>query len=306
MSVQIPWSSHRVLLRETVLEGFLVNDSPIRVGAGRESPLGSIVDLAVVRISIGGKVTPYIPGSSLKGIFRSTSELIARTKGINVCSGLSKNTCMDRRYPEGHSEERLHEAVQRLLRERRTEEAINKFHKYTCLLCKIYGAPLFTGHVEFSDAYPIRDDGTILEVPIGSKTGIAINRRTGAVWKRALYQVEFIEPNARFHFQMRTSNLPNYALGLLARVMRMIQEGEVKIGGFKTRGFGKVRFEDLVLKHRDLPEQTGKILRALDEHDFSIDFTNVAEIKDGWLFVKERIWDALRNLEGAWDRATLH
>ena len=304
MSIQIPWSSHRVLLRETVLEGFLVNDSPIRVGSGREPPLGSIVDLAVIRISIGGKTIPYIPGSSLKGVFRSTSELIARAKGMRVCSGLSRNTCMDREYSKELPGERLHDAIQRLLRERKMEEAIDKFHKYACLLCKIYGAPSFTGHVKFSDAYPISDDGKILEVPLGIRTGIAIDRRTGAVWKGSLYQVEFIEPNTRFRFQIRASNLPNYAIGLLARVMRMIQEGEVKVGGFKTRGFGRVRFEDLVLKHRDFPKQTDKVLRALDDYDSVVNM-DIAEIKEGWLFAKEKVWDALRKLEEAWDHANL-
>jgi CRISPR/Cas system CSM-associated protein Csm3 (group 7 of RAMP superfamily) len=42
---QVPWSSHALLLREVLLEGYLVNRGPLRVGTGREPPLGSAVDL---------------------------------------------------------------------------------------------------------------------------------------------------------------------------------------------------------------------------------------------------------------------
>jgi hypothetical protein len=70
-----------------------------------------------------------------------------------------------------------------MLREGESEEAIKLFHEKACLLCKVFGSLSFTGHVEFSDAYPIGEDGSVLDVPVGVRTGIAINRRTGAVYR---------------------------------------------------------------------------------------------------------------------------
>ncbi|MEM3944828.1 MAG: RAMP superfamily CRISPR-associated protein, partial [Thermofilaceae archaeon] len=99
MSQQVPWSSHRVLLRLATIEGWLVNETPLRVGVGMEPPLGSAVDLTI-RVYLGGKSVPYIPGSSLKGIFRSTAIQLARAKGLSVCSGLSGDTCMDWESPK--------------------------------------------------------------------------------------------------------------------------------------------------------------------------------------------------------------
>ncbi|MEM2475642.1 MAG: RAMP superfamily CRISPR-associated protein, partial [Thermofilaceae archaeon] len=68
----------------TVVEGLLVNETPLRVGVGREPPLGSAVDIAPLRISIGGRSVPYIPGSSLKGSLRSLVESIARAQGYSI------------------------------------------------------------------------------------------------------------------------------------------------------------------------------------------------------------------------------
>jgi len=73
----LPWSAHSVIVREVVFEGYLVAESPLRIGVGRISPLGSAADLAVLRVNLNGKLVPYIPGSSLKGVFRSTAIQLA-------------------------------------------------------------------------------------------------------------------------------------------------------------------------------------------------------------------------------------
>lgn len=301
---QVPWTSHSLLLREVSLKGWLVNVGPLRVGSGRETLLGSPVDLAVLRVKIGGRSAPYIPGSSLKGVFRTAATQLARMKGLPVCSGLSRETCMDYEYAELGGETLLG-FIQDLLRNRETSKAIETFHGKACLLCKIFGAPSFTGHVVFEDAYPVNESGEVVEVQTGVRAGIAINRRTGSVHGRALYQVEYVEPGARFRFAIRATNLPNYALGLLARVLRMMNDGWVKVGGFKTRGFGEVRVEGLSFSARGVTVRGGKLL-AVDGFDEEVDLSGIAEARDGWLTApQDRAWSVLERLEGVWDRAKL-
>ena len=301
---QTPWSSHALLLREVMLEGYLVNEAPLRIGVGREAPLGSAVDLAVIRIKLGEKTVPYIPGSSLKGVFRSAAVQFAKLKGLNVCSGLSRETCMDLERQELGGET-LHERIQSLLREGHNLEAIKLFHEKACLLCKVFGAPSFTGHVEFTDAYPIDERDKPLDVLIGVRTGIAINRRTGAVHRGALYQVEYVEPGTRFKFSLRTTNLPNYALGLLAKTLKMLNEGWVKIGGFKTRGFGEVRVEALSFAARGARVKDLK-LPALDELDNEVNLEGLVEASEGWLKASgNRAWEVLTKLEKVWEGAKL-
>lgn len=301
---QVIWSSHAMLLREVLLEGYLVNRGPLRIGVGREPPLGSAVDLAVIRVNLGGKLVPYIPGSSLKGVFRSVAVQLARLKGLSVCTGLSGETCMDWEFPEFGGVSLLSK-IQEMLRGGESSEAIKLFHEKACLLCKVFGSLSFTGHGEFSDAYPIGERGELLEVPVGVRTGIAINRRTGAVYRGALYQVEYVEPGARFRFSIRATNLPNYALGLLAKTLRMLNEGWVRVGGFKTRGFGEVALEGLRFAARGVTVQGSKML-AVDERDEEVDLADAASVAQGWLSASgDNAWKALAKLEVVWDRAKL-
>lgn len=300
----LPWSAHSVIIREVVLEGYLVAESPLRIGVGREPPLGSAVDLAVLRVNLNGKLVPYIPGSSLKGVFRSTAIQLANRKGLTVCSGLSKGTCMDLRYPEFDGKTLL-EKIQEEIRNRNYRRAIELFHEKACLLCKVFGAPSFTGHSEFNDSYPINEKGEVQDAPVGVRTGIAINRRTGAVHMGALYQVEYVEPGARFRFSLRTTNLPNYALGLLAKILRMVNEGWVRVGGFKTRGFGELRVEDLRFAASGATVQGSKLL-AVDEKDKELDLSgDVSSTQRGLEASGENAWRVLAKLEEVWDSVKL-
>jgi CRISPR-associated RAMP protein (TIGR02581 family) len=293
-----------VIIREVVLEGYLVAESPLRIGVGRESPLGSAVDLAVLRVNLNGKLVPYIPGSSLKGVFRSTAIQLANRKGLTVCSGLSKGTCMDLRYPEFDGKTLL-DKIQEEIRNRNYRRAIELFHEKACLLCKVFGAPSFTGHSEFNDSYPINEKGDVQDAPVGVRTGIAINRRTGAVHMGALYQVEYVEPGARFRFSIRTTNLPNYALGLLAKILRMVNEGWVRVGGFKTRGFGELRVEGLRFAASGATVQGSKLL-AVDEKDEEVDLSgDISSTQKGLETSGENAWRVLAKLEGVWDSVKL-
>ena len=56
------------------IDGYLVADSPLRVGTGRVSAITG-TELPVIRDAIG---RPFIPGSSLKGALRSHLESLVR------------------------------------------------------------------------------------------------------------------------------------------------------------------------------------------------------------------------------------
>ena len=293
------WISHSILLREHLLTGYILVKSPIRIGAGREAPLGSPVDLAVIRIKLNDKLVPYIPGSSIKGVFRSVAIQLAKAKGLDVCSGLSKETCMNKEYTAG---ETLLDHIQSLLRDGLNIEALDTFNKKACLLCKIFGAPSFSGHVDFSDAYPIDEHGNVLDILTGVRAGIAIKRRTGATYPGALYHVEYIEPGSKFKFVIHSTNLPNYAIGLLAKILRMIHQGWVRIGGFKTRGFGEVRVEGLHFTASGPTVQGTKML-ALDEEDVELDLAgHVSSTSRGLEASGDEAWAVLAKLEEVWDR----
>ncbi len=229
------WISNELLIRTVTFSGLIEAKEPLRIGSGKTESLTSTSDLPVLKFRIGDLEVPVIPGSSWKGIFRSRLESYLRTHGKKVCGGPG-NTCMDRRE--------LKDKIEYLLRKPNEENrraAIEILSKELCMACKIFGSPSYISKVYFSDSYPIKEEG-IYYFSLGRKPGIAIDRRTGAVRRGALYDVEFVEPGSKFTFNLTARNLPNYALGLLAKIIVDLNNGVLRIGGFKTRGFGRISF----------------------------------------------------------------
>jgi len=294
------WLSHSILLRETIFDGHIINIEPLRIGSGKELPLEAPVDLAVLRIRYNGINVPYIPGSSLKGVFRSYATSLAKHKGLEVCTGLSKETCGE---TKSINDKKLNDQINELMMKSSTD-ALKVFYEKVCLMCKIFGSTHYMSKVSFSDAYPIDNNRRIIDVKTGIRTGIAIDRRTGATQARALYKVEFIEPGAKFKFSIRCKNLPNYAIGLLSLILRRMNEGLIKIGGFKSRGFGAVKVEDLKFRSRDFVKEPSLLMASLEpEVDAEVDLMGVAELKDGWVTSEsENVWKTLDRLIEVWNK----
>lgn len=303
------WTSSSILLRETIFKGYINNIGPLRIGSGREPPFGSLVDLAVIKISLNGMEVPYIPGSSLKGVFRSYASNLIKSYGLDACSGLAKESCIDIKkvhLKETDKENVLRDLIDEYMRKNLSKEAMEYFFNNVCLVCKIFGSSLYKSKVIFSDAYPLDENNNILPFRLGTRTGITIDRRIGAVAKGALYTVEYVEPMCKFKFEIRTNNLPNYALGLLSTIIKMINEGEIRIGGSTTRGFGKVKIENLEIYSKDIfKEIQESIMHSLEENiDEELNVANISEIKNGWLyFSKNNAWKLIDLLEGVWNNA---
>ncbi|QIW22827.1 CRISPR-associated RAMP protein [Sulfolobus sp. S-194] len=220
-----------MIKRETVIEGILEVLSPLRIGVGKSGGMdpASIAKDTVLK-DVNG--VPVIPGSSWKGVFRSTGETILMARNITVCSGVGKNYCLNnyRKYDD----------FQDAIRESDINNALKIFWDYTCLNCKLFGTMSVIGAVKFLDS-------RAFEYKLGTRTMVAISRTEGAAARRALVQVEFVEPGSKFNFKLIGTNLPNYAIGYLLTIMKRIHDGYTQIGGHKSRGFGFVKFANLHL-----------------------------------------------------------
>jgi len=199
----------------TIIKGLLINESPLRVGVGREPPLGSAVDTAVLRVRFADdNLKPFIPGSSLKGALRSLSEAIVRARGEPVHS------------PWDYS--------------KAEEEARNSNF---CLICGLFGSTELASHVRIYDAYPVE------EAPTFIKTGVGLNREFRGAQPGILYTEEFVIPGVRWRFRMDVLNVyvfpePRDERGnLLRQVIDLLSKGLVQVGARKTVGYGLIRLE---------------------------------------------------------------
>lgn len=254
-----PWYTHRFIYKVLNFEVEYITRSPLRVGAGITSKLVSPINSPVVRVKFNGGDKPYIPGSSIKGVFRSSTEYISRSSGLKVCS--VGEGCRDK----------FDKNLKDMLKDNNIEGVLNLLGEY-CLVCKLFGSSTYRSHIDFTDAYPFED------VTTGLKVGIAIDRRSGAVKRRGLYTVEYINPGARFRGNIILHNIPNYGVGLIYLVIKGFKTGIFKIGGMRTRGFGKIDINILKLTAYVMEDgvfkqvEEKKVIKALDEYDKDIEF----------------------------------
>ncbi|MEM2165457.1 MAG: RAMP superfamily CRISPR-associated protein [Candidatus Bathyarchaeia archaeon] len=200
----------------TNINGILINEAPLRVGVGRESPLGSSVDIVVYRVN--GK--PCIPGSSLKGVLRSLTESLARSKNINVHEPWDDESA-------------------------RKEEEEKDF----CPICGIFGNTRLASHIRVYDSIP-KDAKS---VRVFYKCGIAIDRYFGSV-KSGLgpFIEEFVEPGVEWTFRTDILNIrvfPEPELEdprgpLIRDILNIMKSLGIQVGARKSIGAGLIRLKE--------------------------------------------------------------
>ncbi|RLG83653.1 MAG: CRISPR-associated RAMP protein [Thermoprotei archaeon] len=261
----VKWIGHHMRHREVYIKFNIISKEPLRIGSGREVKLTSPVDLPVLKVIVDGVEKPYIPGSSIKGIFRSFMDVFIRSYNGYTCPGSGNNVC----YSLGG----IKSTVENLVKQANYLELVNVLWRNLCLSCKVYGSGSYRSKVIFYDFMPIG------EAKLGVKPGIAIDRKTGATARGAFYQVEFVQPGAVFSGGLRAYDVPNYVLGIIGLTLMEINEGRIKIGGFKTRGFGRVEIRDLeieVIFHTNISGKVedGKlVLNPMDHIDVQVDYS---------------------------------
>jgi len=287
----IYWIGHSTRHREMLLRFKIKNIEPLRIGSGVGAKLTSLVDLPVLKVMIDGVEKPYIPGSSLKGVFRSFMDVLIRSNGGYTCQGVGGNLCFNRvkYYVEEYSRGGKYDELKRVI-----------WENY-CLSCKTYGSGSYRSKVYFSDFFPEND------VFIGVKPGVGIDRKTGTAARGALYQVEFVHPGALFTGGIRVFDVSNYVLGIIGLTLVEINEGRIKIGGFKSRGFGRVSIEDLRIGITFYTSIGGEVkddrllLKRMDPIDVDVEYSfggsNGAKIDENTVeLTGEKAWGLVKSI----------
>jgi len=235
---------HKMRLNELHLKGTLTPDGPVLVKSGGEigaDPTLPSMNFVRTLHPKSGEPTVYLPGSSLKGTFRSHVERIIRT-----VLGEDPSVCCD---PLGRSScgKRI-EGMNRAGMNLNTAEE----YKELCHACRIFGHTVHAGHFIASDAYP-RIALNILPV----RQGVAIDRFSGSSQTNALFDME-VAVEGQFELKIALVNFEIWQVGLLALTLRDLAEGRLLLGFGKSRGLGKVTLslEQLTLAYPgrfDLP-----------------------------------------------------
>lgn len=192
---------------------------PLLIKAGGTSADPTLPDMQFVRTYHPQKgETVYIPGSSLKGVVRGFVEKALRTVGDNTswrwaCATFpdEDESCAKKLGQEGNSA---------------------TIYKKSCGACRIFGHTRLKGRSSFTDLLPVG------EVKTEIRYGVAISRLSHAV-AHGPFEME-VAVSGTFEGHLVLENFEIWQLGLLALALESMNQGLVKVGFGKNRGFGEV------------------------------------------------------------------
>ena len=212
------------LVERLCLRGSLVTRTGLRVGSGGSGE-SDAVDLPVLRDALR---YPMIPGSSIKGVLRSTVESLLR--GANrdrathvwACDPLSERT--DRERACGYH---------------KSGEKPSADTSGYCAACRLFGSRRVASHVRFTDAL-IPKENRSGRIPVETRDGVAIDRDLRVAYGVAKYDFEVVSPGTQFDLEVFIENPEEWLMGLLIVGFEQIAEGFSALGGFTSRGLGRV------------------------------------------------------------------
>jgi CRISPR-associated RAMP protein (TIGR02581 family) len=214
---------HKRRVNELTLRLVIEPDGPLLIKSGIESvadPTLPSMNFVRTRHPQTGDETVYLPGASLKGVLRSHTERIVRT-----VVGDDPHLCCD-------PLDRSLNCSARIRKEGITDTA--EQYKKLCLACRMFGHMVQASHFLAADAYP---DEPINALPM--RHNVAIDRLSGGV-AGGPFDME-VAMAGKFQTNLRLFNFELWQIGLLALVLRDLDEGRLRIGFAKSRGLGAVR-----------------------------------------------------------------
>lgn len=247
---------HKKLYNQAKI-GFIISPvTPLSIKAGDTGADPSRPDMEFVRthhIELGETV--FIPGSSLKGVFRSYSEKLLRTVHLDCCNPVADNPS----YPAdemGSCSNYFNKAKENIKglasngpKIYKLNDRNQKMGGYSCYACQLYGSTAVSSHIRFTDAYPINPENPgekmsfeqLVEqkkINLEKRDGVAIDRILGSV-AVGPFDLEVLSVGT-FCGELFLKNFQWWQLALLGLTFRDIDDGFVQLGFSKSRGLGRV------------------------------------------------------------------
>lgn len=169
----------------------------------------------------------FIPGSSLKGVFRSHIERLIRTLNQeSVCVPYINNPRNDDPRNDLH--------MSCSARMRKVSNTAERY-RLSCPACRTFGSLSFTGRLTVSDALPVGKKPIVEE-----RDGVAIDRFSGGAARGAKFNMTVISAGT-FRTTISIRNFELWQLGLLQIFLSDLEQGLIRIGSGTSRGLGRVQ-----------------------------------------------------------------
>ena len=219
------------------IEGKLRNETPLRVGTGKTQNFMESTDNPVIKR--GDK--PIIPGSTLKGAFRSLAE--SYIKSLN-----------DSKY---------------YVCEIKDDDCKSCDSDKYCIPCILFGFKDLASRVYILDS-------VAQSFTISQRTMVAISRVFGGQMPGHLYTLDFVEPNAVFSFSMLIYNLDIVngekeewkakSVETLKYLLKLFTKEGIFIGARKSVGLGLTKLVEATVSLYKAPNLVSPVVsKKLEE-----------------------------------------
>lgn len=245
------------MLKKLVNEAFftlrITATGPILIKSGHATISGP--DMTPVLTFRNGQQEVFLPGSSLKGMFRSHSEKV-------ICSLQPRVVC----YPFSVSKDKEVDLAQRRNDYRdscgavfaelakstkawrdKLEEETNFVYANSCPTCRLFGSTSFIGRISISDAYLVSK--AITE----QRDGVGIDRLTGGASHGAKFELEVVSTGVAFETNIHLRNFEIWQLGMLFVVLQDLADELIRLGSGRSRGLGQVTAQISEQDHNGRP-----------------------------------------------------
>ena len=228
-------------------------EGPVLVKSGHGTISGP--DMTPVRTYRNGRTEVYMPGSSLKGVFRSHIEKVIRTlkdgvvcnpfvkiqpkKKQNqlICPDYAEVFCGDKF--EGRQRDESLPVGNDQWQHKKEELSNEEIYRDSCPTCRLFGSTSFIGRVAISDAYLAEDSQEKTE----QRDGVGIDRFTGGAASGPKFDLEVVSSGVAFETNIYLRNFEVWQLGMLMLIVQDLEDSLVSIGSGRSRGLGNVKGE---------------------------------------------------------------
>ena len=219
---------------------------PLLIKSGYATLTGP--DMTPVETLRGGERQVYIPGSSLKGVFRSHLEKVIRTlrpDEVVVADPFLRADENDQSCGAWFEQ-----------RKKAGEELDNAtVYADSDPIARLFGSTSFIGRISIGDAYLFNPaENAYLsgkQLPTELRDGVGIDRLTGGQSHGALFNMSVVSSGTYFKSEILLRNFECWQLGAILLVAQDLRDELVRLGSGTSRGLGAVtaRIDTLAIHH---------------------------------------------------------
>jgi len=257
------------LTNRYILKGTLIMKTGLHVGSGSVT---SATDNPVIREASG---KPFIPGSSFKGVLRSTVEkiipLLTECSGLWTCQLFSESEGARKCLSTPSNQKKL--AQLRDEAEKGTKMSDSKvlsgsykehdsmiterfiLEEYLpdnlCDTCKLFGSSFIGSKIKVQDLPICEPYYELAEI----RDGVGIDRDTEVAVDQAKYDFEVIPSLSEFKVSIVLESVSEEELAIFALGIREFTSGYATVGGLSSRGLGACQLEIKSIEFVDFTNQ---------------------------------------------------